>query len=198
MLPVTLFNIKEPQMKVLKNLAILAILGVLLILIGSIFGQGKKTLIDTSMIGNADNEEVAVSTGSVLQYELGKSLKADLTKILSRIEGVGQVSVELTFESGPEYELAYDEQTRTSETEEKDNAGGIRRISELTQERKVVIVNDRGEKPIVVKEIQPKVRGVVVVAEGADNSRVKASLFSAVQAVLDLPAHRIQVLPAKN
>lgn len=197
MLPVSFLNLKEPQMKFLKNLTILAMVGVLLILIGSIFTQEAKILLDPSTMENTSDGDAAISGGS-FQYEFEKNLKADLIKILSRIEGVGHVSVELTFESGPEYELAYDREVRTSTTEEEDSAGGIRKISELVEDQRVVIVNDRGERPIIVKEVQPKVRGVLVVAEGADNSRVKAMLFSAVQAVLDLPAHKIQVLPGRR
>jgi stage III sporulation protein AG len=194
--PATLFNIKEPQMKLIKNLAILALLGILLIFIGNIFTQKPDTFENTS-VGNTNDDEAVTSSGTVLQYEAEKTLKSDLVKILSQIEGVGRVSVELTYESGPEYELAYDRQVTTSETEERDDAGGIRRISEMSEEYKVVLVKDKTEQPVIVREIRPKLRGVLVVAEGADNSRVKAMLFNAVQAVLDLPAHKIQVLPAK-
>lgn len=196
MFPATLFNIKEPQMKLIKNLAILALLGILLIFIGNIFTQKPDTFENTS-VGNTNDDEAVTSSGTVLQYEAEKTLKSDLVKILSQIEGVGRVSVELTYESGPEYELAYDRQVTTSETEERDDAGGIRRISEMSEEYKVVLVKDKTEQPVIVREIRPKLRGVLVVAEGADNSRVKAMLFNAVQAVLDLPAHKIQVLPAK-
>ena len=47
------------------------------------------------------------------------------------------------------------------------------------------------EEPMVVKEVYPKVRGVIVTADGGGNSAVRSAISEAVTASLDVPAHRI-------
>jgi stage III sporulation protein AG len=44
---------------------------------------------------------------------------------------------------------------------------------------------------MVVKEVYPKVRGVIVTADGGGNSAVRSAISEAVTASLDVPAHRI-------
>ncbi|MFS8513242.1 MAG: stage III sporulation protein AG, partial [Planifilum fulgidum] len=39
------------------------------------------------------------------------------------------------------------------------------------------------------------VRGVLIVAEGAEDLKRKALIIEAVQRVLDVPVHRISVMP---
>mgnify|MGYP000125712420 FL=1 len=46
-------------------------------------------------------------------------------------------------------------------------------------------------EPMVVKEVYPKVRGVIVTADGGGNSAVRSAISEAVTASLDVPAHRI-------
>ena len=41
------------------------------------------------------------------------------------------------------------------------------------------------------KEVYPKVRGVIVTADGGGNSAVRSAISEAVTASLDVPAHRI-------
>lgn len=55
--------------------------------------------------------------------------------------------------------------------------------------------NGDGEQPIVLKKLKPQVRGVLVVAKGAENLKVKAAMIEAIQRVLDVPMHRISVMP---
>mgnify|MGYP000724289646 CR=1 FL=1 len=48
--------------------------------------------------------------------------------------------------------------------------------------------------PVVLKEIYPKVKGVIVVAQGGDNVEIKNQIISAVMSLLDLDANKIEVL----
>ncbi|MNW16560.1 hypothetical protein D3C71_2154450 [compost metagenome] len=54
------------------------------------------------------------------------------------------------------------------------------------------------EVPLVVKTTKPKIRGVVVVAKGAENPTVKLLIADAVERGLEVPAHRISVVPRKQ
>jgi stage III sporulation protein AG len=59
---------------------------------------------------------------------------------------------------------------------------------EESEDKKAVMTD--GE-PMVVKEVYPKVRGVIVTADGGGNSAVRSAVSEAVTASLDVPAHRI-------
>lgn len=98
-----------------------------------------------------------------------------LEDILSQIDGAGEVSVMITYYSSSEKNIAYETKVSTREKEE-------------SEDKKAVMTD--GE-PMVVKEVYPKVRGVIVTADGGGNSTVKSAISEAVTASLDVPAHRI-------
>ena len=96
-----------------------------------------------------------------------------LANILSQIDGAGEVSVMITYYSSSEKNIAYETKVSSREKEE---------------DKKAVMTD--GE-PMVVKEVYPKVRGVIVTADGGGNSAVRSAISEAVTASLDVPAHRI-------
>ena len=51
-----------------------------------------------------------------------------------------------------------------------------------------------GESPVLLKQSMPKVLGVLVTARGAGSDPARAQIISAVQAVLNVPVHRVAVL----
>jgi len=119
-----------------------------------------------------------------------------LKKILETIKGAGQVEVMITFEIGSEIIPALNTVESVETTEEKDSNGGTRVVNTQNKNNSTVITNDSsGNKPVVIKEIKPQVKGVIVVAEGAENIEVKAKLYEAVKTVLQIPGHRVQVYP---
>ncbi|MGA9287777.1 MAG: stage III sporulation protein AG, partial [Anaerobacillus sp.] len=66
-----------------------------------------------------------------------------------------------------------------------------------TDEQVVVVQSDKGQEPIIVSTKKPIVRGVVVVAVGAENMEVKKMIVDAVTRLLDVKSHRVMVLPKK-
>lgn len=71
-----------------------------------------------------------------------------------------------------------------------------REIKETTEQRQLVMSRDgTGEQAVVIEERKPKVKGVLVVARGAENLLIKERITMALAAALDLPTHRISVLP---
>ncbi len=121
----------------------------------------------------------------------------ELRAMLEQIRGVGTVSLFLTYESMGRFEPVTDGDETVRRTVEEDGSGGSREILEETRRETYVILRDlQGkENPLIVEERKPRFRGVLVVAEGAEDPAVKAMLVEALRAVLDLPAHRITVLP---
>lgn len=119
--------------------------------------------------------------------------------ILQKIVGVGDVEVLVTIESTEETVVHSNAKDTQQITNEKDQNGSSRHITEVTRSGEVVLYETNGNQtPIVLKKIKPKIRGVVVVAKGAENLTVKQMIAEAVGRGLDVPAHRISVLPRKQ
>lgn len=124
--------------------------------------------------GGYDRKKEAVSTANEIAVEDEEKRLAD---ILSQIDGAGEVSVMITYYSSTEKDIAYE--TKTASRGDK---------SETSEDKKAVMTD--GE-PMVVKEVYPQVKGVIVTAQGAGNTAVKAAISEAVSASLDVPVHRI-------
>ena len=124
--------------------------------------------------GGHDRKKEAVSTANEIAVEDEEKRLAD---ILSQIDGAGEVSVMITYYSSTEKDIAYE--TKIASRGDK---------SETSEDKKAVMTD--GE-PMVVKEVYPQVKGVIVTAQGAGNTAVKAAISEAVSASLDVPVHRI-------
>ena len=111
-----------------------------------------------------------------------------LEEILSDIEGVGEVSVMFTYYASNEKVLAYEKKTdRKGET--SNGFGGE------SSDEKAILAD--GE-PVVLSEVFPTVRGVVVIAEGAGRSSVNQAITEAVSTALGVAVHKICVLPKRT
>jgi stage III sporulation protein AG len=126
-------------------------------------------------------------------------LERSLAGTLTQIAGVGEVRVLLTVDgSRREYLANQTKEVRT--TVENDRAGVERQVTEERTTIQYVLVTDnarKGEQPIIVQEGRPPIRGVLVIADGARDPRVRLDILRAVETVLGVPAHRIQVMPRK-
>jgi stage III sporulation protein AG len=134
---------------------------------------------------------------SFREYE--DAYQSQLKDLLMKIVGVGEVEVLVTIDSTEE--VAVERNTKESQqvTNEKDQSGATRHISDVTRSGEVVIYEvSGGKQPLVIKYIKPKIRGVVVVAKGAENLTVKKMITEAVERGLDVPANRISILPRKQ
>ena len=50
---------------------------------------------------------------------------------------------------------------------------------------------------IVLETKKPQVRGVLVVAKGAENVQIEKRIIESVTKLLDVPSHRVSVMPRK-
>ena len=148
---------------------IILIIGVALMLLSSADTEPKKTMRTDNIL--------SVDSTSMLSEE------ERLEKILSDIDGAGEVSVMITYYGTGEKSLAYEVSENISNT---DRGGNVE--SEKSMDQKAVMSN--GE-PLITEERYPKVKGVVVTADGADDITVKRALLRAVSAVLDVGEHRV-------
>ena len=141
--------------------------GIGLIIIGIIAG------IVLIIIGNIDfTPTVEIVAKPEVNYI--DQLEEKITQLLESIDGVTSVNVMLTLESGSEYIYAQD---RNGEV------------------RDYVIISeaDKSESPILVKEVNPQIRGIAVVCRGGNNSAVQSQIINLLSTLFNLPSNRIFV-----
>jgi stage III sporulation protein AG len=128
-----------------------------------------------------------------IDYE--SSYESEIKDILAKIVGVGAVDVLVTVDSTEEIVVEHNYTESQQTTNETDPQGAKRHISSTSKSGDVAMSKDA---PIIGKTLRPKIRGVVVVAEGAENMTVKKMIQEAVSKGLDVPAHRISIVPSKR
>lgn len=113
-------------------------------------------------------------------------LEEKLEKILSQIEGAGNVQVLLTEQAG---------QSVLYQTDQDTDSGS----DSLTQRSDTVILSgaDREEQGLVRQINPPVYQGAVVVCQGADKATVRLAIVEAVSAATGLGADKISVLKMK-
>ncbi|MBR0490695.1 MAG: hypothetical protein IJJ82_01430 [Clostridia bacterium] len=139
-----------------------------------------------------DTTKQLASTTMETSSDIG--LEQKLKNILETIQGVGKVNVFINYSESSETVAMFNENSKTSTTEETDTSGGKRIIEQKDTQKDVVYQDSNGDKiPITQKTIQPKIEGAIITAEGAGNASVKACIIQAVEAATGLATHKIQV-----
>lgn len=174
------------------------------LLLAGLVGLGMVFLLASSVprtgappAGQAEKAgEVLALPGARDDYR--EQLEQELASNLSRVKGVGKVVVLVTLESGPGGVYGENRETTARLTREEDGTGGRREVEESTSRTEVVVSREgQGERPLLLLEIKPRLRGVMVIAEGAADPQLREQLVLALQAGLGVAAHRITVLPMK-
>ncbi|GGM40243.1 stage III sporulation protein AG [Paraliobacillus quinghaiensis] len=203
------FNLKTADGKKPTKIGyvlILGLLGLLLLLISTLFQEETSYMEPPSTLPDKE-ESVETEEETFLQKdskssdleEIETQYEEDLELLLEEISGVSAVEVMVNLDATNkkiyEKNLIVGHQT----TEEIDQNGGERNIEDATEEQQVVIVR-QGEKevPLLIQTKKPEVRGVLVVAKGVEHMELKQWVSEAVSRVLDVPAHRISIMPRNN
>ena len=134
---------------------------------------------------------------TIADYE--RHYENQLKDALEAMQGVDEVTVVVNVDATELKVLQTNKTTHSQKTEETDRDGGKRNVEDVSKDEQVVITrNDNSEQPIVVETKKPPIRGVLVVAQGAESIAVKQMIVEAVTRVLDVPQHRVAVVPKKS
>ena len=197
-------QLKKPKKKKgipLYYLIIAAGLGVIFMFSGSFFstpdpGQQVFSEQESSSESEEAFSQKKSSPSSMSEYE--NMYETQLKEALDEVAGVSDATVIVNLDSTEQKVVEKNSTSTDKYTYESPNDGGSRKIEEQSSDEQVVIVqNDNGQGPIVVSTKKPVVRGVVVVAVGAENMEVKKMIVDAVTRLLDVKSHRVMVLPKK-
>jgi len=170
-----------------KRLQYLAILLIAVVILAIYFASS----------GNQEMKAPVNKDASVVKTS-ASSIEEKLQETLSGIEGAGCVQVMITYESSAEIVPAISVDTQTSTTTDEGEGGSSTTKSETTQSEVVTVNGGDGQSALVLKENCPPVKGVIVVAEGADDIGVKLNLLSAVETILKVSPDQVDVYKMKD
>lgn len=155
----------------------------------------KKTLILLSVgflliiilfISESDlkNEEVEISK-ELTDEEYCDYLENKVKNFIEKIEGAGKTEVIITLAETTEYIYA---------TDDKDVRKNNSNSDDSTVEKDYVIIeNDNNDVGLLIKTIEPKIRGVAISCEGGDNIKVQQQIYSTIEAILNIKSTNISI-----
>lgn len=152
-------------------------------------GIGLMVLPD--FLTAAPKEQSKQETALIDRTAYEKELEHRLSDILSTLGGISHVSVMVTLEDGGETYYARNERVDEKAAED---GGRAERTQAADGSLALKSESGGGESPVLLKQSMPKVLGVLVTARGAGSDPARAQIISAVQAVLNVPVHRVAVL----
>lgn len=109
-----------------------------------------------------------------------------LQRILEKIDGVGEVSVMVTYYGTTTYQVAFEKKQNSSEREDES----------VRSEESSVITS--GGEPLIQGVVYPKAKGVVIIAQGAGDAEIKKAITDAAVAALEVAPYKVCVLEGKE
>ncbi|MFI3206850.1 MAG: hypothetical protein R3Y33_06350 [Clostridia bacterium] len=126
------------------------------------------------------SEEITTEISTSSDYS--KEIEEKIINLICAITGEKNPEVMLTLEASEQFVYA-------KEIKESENS---------SEETYIIVENSDGdEMAIVITEIEPQVKGIVIASEFAENFTIKESLINAVSTVLDLPSNKVCVVTKK-
>ncbi len=167
------------------KILIVILAGVLLMVITLPTGSSSKSEENNTTVQKNDSIDTDV-------YE--EYVEKRLEKILSNVDGVGNVRVMLSIKNSSEKILAKDE--TYSESNDKEESDGNSSVANDTEKVSTHIFYDTsdGNRPYVVMENMPVIDGAIIVCEGGDNKELVNDITNAVCGLLNIPVHKIKVM----
>ena len=158
-----------------KNIAMIVLAVVVLLL-----------LLFSELSGDEAKEKNIDSNATVYAEDYIKETEKRLEGVLSGLSGAGKVKVMITLESCNEnvYAKGYTSKSKEGEIEES---------RETAEEYVIVKQGSNNEECLVIKVYEPRVKGVAVIAQGADNINVKQAITDTVCALFDISSASVSV-----
>lgn len=138
--------------------ALFGILGVSLLIFGGSYEKSEPTL-------NEDKNRFS---------EYKTEVEAKILELCSRVEGVDDVSVAISFESGFEYVYATD------------------------GDKTLTVGNGSAESAVTVTEKPPTISGVGIVCNGGGNPRIQQKLINLISAAYGISSNKIYIAEAQK
>lgn len=186
-----------------ENMVVFVLLGILLLVIAIPLDTGKeKQNINEEIKSDGDEADGLTDKGNAFtdeSMEYCLALEARIEELLSVMDGVGKVQAMVTVSASREMIVEKDEPVNRATVTEADGSGGSRSTNESSYEYETIFETDsEGNKtPYVVKQIEPEIQGITVVAQGGGNAIVQKNISDVLEALFHIEAHKIKVVKMK-
>lgn len=184
---------------------IVLVIGIAFMLISNFFSNKNNLSSNPVPVTSEDDEPIEevetfgkATNQPTTMREYEEHFENRLKEAIESAIGVEDVTIVVNLESTEKKVYEKNLINKKQITSETDSNGGKREVEDQSTEEQIVVIRE-GDKeiPLVSETEKPQVRGVLVVAKGADNIQVKKSIIEAVMRVLDVPSHRVSVLAKK-
>jgi stage III sporulation protein AG len=155
---------------------------------------GKGSTTSAQAILSKPAQTTPASTSATKIGALEKELESKLQANLLQMDGAGKVQVSVTLSTGLKSEYARNQNTTSRTTKSSDKAGGVQETTEVTDNNQLVTPAG-ATTPVMVMEDRPEVAGVLIIAEGASDPKVREEIHTSVQTLLNIPSAKIKVVP---
>lgn len=167
-----------------KTIKIIIISGIAIILL----------IFFSSLLKNDTNNKATIETTeqkALSNQEYEEIIENKIEGIVKKIDGVGEVNILVTLQNGPENIYATEESLNFDKTNNSTDTVQERRESD----QKLILIEDENgnKKPLLIKTVEPTVKGVLVVCEGGDDIAVQSRVTEAIKAVLSISSTKICV-----
>lgn len=186
-------KIKEKMSDILskdKNKKIIVLSGLIGILLIFVSGLFKDT----------SGDPVKIQEAKIDSQKYIDNLQQSIENIVCNIKGAGNSKVLITLENGTETVYATEERKNKEASEDRSNGETTRKKESNDCEKKYITVKDSEgtEHALAVTEIQPKIKGVIVVCKGGDNPIVQQRVINAITTALNISSNRVCVTKSNS
>ena len=179
-------NIRKLFLKenIKKLIIISGLISIGLIFISNLLGtkpsKGKKM----------ENKDVQLSSG-----EYVRGLEENIKSIVSSIDGAGESKVLITLESSVQNIYAIEQKKNNEATEDRENDAVSKKKQTNDLETRYIKIKDENgaERALSLTQIQPTIKGVVIVCSGGNNPIIKEKITNAVKTALNITSKRVYV-----
>ncbi len=129
-------------------------------------------------------EEETISK-EISDEEYCNYLEEKIKNFIEKIDGAGKTEVVITLAETTEYIYATDDKDV-----QKNNSNGD---DSSIEKDYVIIEKDNNDVGLLIKTIEPKIRGVAVSCEGGNNIEVQQQIYSTIEALLNIKTSNISI-----
>ncbi len=158
--------------------------------IAMVIGITGIVIIVLSQYINFEKEEIPEPLENIY-IDIEAKLEEKTSNIISAITGETNPVIMLTLDGGATYNYATEIKDSNTQNSSENNL-----TTEVESEKNYIVIEDENgnENTVLLSEVYPEVRGVVIVTKYAQNTVIKESIIHAVMTALDISSNEVCVV----
>ena len=143
-----------------------------------------------------EDTNLPTTSSQITSEQYAEDLERRLEEVVNGITGGNNAKVLITLEKGVQQVYATEEKKSTQTTQDQGGNFSTKSQENNSLETKYILVKDAdgSQQALAVTEIQPTVKGVIVVCENGDNPVLQQNVTNAVTTELNISSARVCVV----